>query len=440
MTTRNHLFVSYAWEDGALAEWLSLKLTTEGYFVWCDRFKILGGEHWPEDIDQAIKNRTFRMLHLVSRFSLHKPNPVKERQLALELEKERGGEELLIPINVDGTKPSHLPWQIVDVAYIPFEHWARGYSQLLKKLKLIGTPVGDIERGRELASRVYLQSEVLQEVEEPLHSNSLQVLAIPKYLKRFKSTRVLSVYDRWKLSSVWAFRGGTSGEFLAFTDPPKLAESEIQFESLESMPWAPEDSIGGVPGKIVTSELLNKSLNTICYQRGMIKADRGRFYFPWVTRETSWIRFPGLGGTKSRVRSCGRRRLSGKPFRYQLGVHFRAQYLPQSGFVIQVTQNIGISGESGEELERRGILARRKAIAKSWWNHHWFSRQMAILHYLSDGNETLTIGEKPEEAIVVSASPISARVLLSINESLLETVVGSQSEDRIKIEPIEEGA
>ena len=50
---REHLFISYAWEDGALAEWLTLKLTAEGYRVWCDRFKILGGERWPEDIDDA---------------------------------------------------------------------------------------------------------------------------------------------------------------------------------------------------------------------------------------------------------------------------------------------------------------------------------------------------------------------------------------------------
>ena len=43
---RDHLFISYAGEDGSLAEWLTLKLTREGYAVWCDRVKLLGGESY----------------------------------------------------------------------------------------------------------------------------------------------------------------------------------------------------------------------------------------------------------------------------------------------------------------------------------------------------------------------------------------------------------
>jgi hypothetical protein len=49
------------------------------------------------------------MLHLVSAHSLAKENPTKERQLALALQKERK-EELFIPLNADGTKPSELNW------------------------------------------------------------------------------------------------------------------------------------------------------------------------------------------------------------------------------------------------------------------------------------------------------------------------------------------
>src|SRR5438093_12082818 len=44
---RDHLFISYATEDWPLAEWLTRRLTAEGYRVWCDRFKLLGGESYP---------------------------------------------------------------------------------------------------------------------------------------------------------------------------------------------------------------------------------------------------------------------------------------------------------------------------------------------------------------------------------------------------------
>src|SRR3972149_11761133 len=77
----DHLFVNYATEDGELAEWLTLRLTTEGYKVWCYRVKLLGGESYPRDIDRAIKTQTFRMLSLISRNSLTKENPLKERTL-----------------------------------------------------------------------------------------------------------------------------------------------------------------------------------------------------------------------------------------------------------------------------------------------------------------------------------------------------------------------
>ena len=63
----DHLFISYAWEDRVIADWLTLRLTAAGYRVWCDRFKMLGGERFPEHIDEAIKNQTFRMLQGCSR-------------------------------------------------------------------------------------------------------------------------------------------------------------------------------------------------------------------------------------------------------------------------------------------------------------------------------------------------------------------------------------
>jgi hypothetical protein len=46
---RDHLFVNYGTEDGTLAYWLTLKLTSLGYRVWCDKFELLGGESYPKE-------------------------------------------------------------------------------------------------------------------------------------------------------------------------------------------------------------------------------------------------------------------------------------------------------------------------------------------------------------------------------------------------------
>src|SRR5690242_12835460 len=136
---REHLFINYAIEDSVLAEWLTRKLTAEGYRVWCDRFKLLGGESYPKEIDDAIKNQTFRMLSLLSRASLKKPNPLKERTLGLNIARERD-KDFVIPLNVDGLKATELDWHTSDLTFISFSEWAKGLRGLLAKLESISTP------------------------------------------------------------------------------------------------------------------------------------------------------------------------------------------------------------------------------------------------------------------------------------------------------------
>lgn len=137
---REYLFISYAGEDFALAEWLTLKLTIEGYKVWCDKIKLLGGESYPKEIDQAIKGKTFRLIALLSKSSIN--NPTKERTLALNIARERQ-EDFLIPINVDGLSPTELPWMTADLTFIPFyKSWAKGYQQL----HMISPAKGDVRK------------------------------------------------------------------------------------------------------------------------------------------------------------------------------------------------------------------------------------------------------------------------------------------------------
>src|SRR2546426_10211359 len=132
---RDHLFLSYATEDWGFVEWLALRLTSEGYRVWCDRFKLLGGESYPRDIDAAIKDRTFRFLTVLSHHSVKKTNPLKERTLALNLARERK-ENFVIPINLDGLSPSDLDWMVSDLTFISFHlSWAEVSPSCSSSLK-----------------------------------------------------------------------------------------------------------------------------------------------------------------------------------------------------------------------------------------------------------------------------------------------------------------
>jgi hypothetical protein len=104
----------------SLSTYNNKRLPANIYRVWCDRFTLLGGEPYPEDIDTALEHETFRVLALLSRSSLHKDNPRRERIKALNLARPLGIPDFLIPLNVDGLRPSDLPWMTSDITCIPF--------------------------------------------------------------------------------------------------------------------------------------------------------------------------------------------------------------------------------------------------------------------------------------------------------------------------------
>jgi len=118
---RAHLFLSCAIEDKYLSEWLARKLSAEGYVIWMDDLKILAGEKWPQTIQQAIKERFFRMVAVISENSIDKENPLKERDEALAIEKNEGI-DFLIPLKLDDC---NLDLRVRTLNYVPFNRsWA----------------------------------------------------------------------------------------------------------------------------------------------------------------------------------------------------------------------------------------------------------------------------------------------------------------------------
>lgn len=214
---RDHLFISYASEDYELAEWLTLRLTAEGYKVWCDRIKLLGGESYPRDIDKAIKERTFRLLPLLSQHSIRKPNPLKERTLALNIGRERNI-DFLIPLNVDGLSPTQLDWMTSDLTFIPFhENWAGGFAQLLKKLESIeaARPRAD---GRGAVCQWFASNNGVLEKPERIWTNLVEIRELPRALLKFTgpSGRLDPWPDAWPhyrqdSAVAWAFEPPANG-------------------------------------------------------------------------------------------------------------------------------------------------------------------------------------------------------------------------------------
>jgi hypothetical protein len=420
MTTLEHLFISYAWEDGALAEWLTLKLTAEGYRVWCDRFKLLGGERWPENVDLAIKTQTFRMIHLLSKYSLHKPNPSKERQLALTISKERN-EEFLIPLNLDDTRSIDLPWQLSDITYIPFHNWGEGLGQLLKKLESCNAPRALLGEGRGIAAETFIPVGAVIKKTEILQSNCLPFEKIPTIIKRFQLSRRLSAIEEQEVGDRWAYYRVDDLRLLAFEQPPIRLPDKVIATPAGGTSWGDVDKIDGIRSTNIVSSLLKKSVIKKCIEKGLrLHRVSGLLYFPRGLLEKDRIKYVSYKGRKTWLGVVTERHFSKGIMRYHLALLFWIRRDVLDGFVAQIKIRLHLIDWAGKEIDPKIALGRRKKITRNWWNSQWLSRQIALRSFLADGTDSILIGDVPEEQVVLSTVPILGEVPIAINEEFLK--------------------
>lgn len=424
---KDHIFISYATEDSDLTEWLSLKLTGEGYAVWCDRLKLLGGESYPRDIDKAIKTRTFRVVALLSHASMDKPNPRKERTLALNIGREIGI-DFLIPLNVDDLKPTELDWMTSDLTFIPFyKSWAKGLAQLLKKLDRINAPK-PVRDGKKIASSIYLHHQTIEEKPEILYSNCLEFLKIPKKLKEFRFERPLSRNESDILSQRWAFYAKDSWIVFSFCSPP---DSDLfPCRQINIYEWGQQDTIKGISTDNIVINILKKSLVVKCLQKGLVKSEIGAIYFPFGLLENDKLHFTGYTGSTTWILVAGER-YTPSHFKYHLSPSFRIRKEP-NGFFAEIFIHLFITDPTGDLLGSRFAHTRHKAVRKNWWNNHFINRSLAISDFLAEECGDIVIGENDEQ-IILSGKFLSFNSPMKIDESKLVNLLEDEIEDNIEL-------
>jgi len=407
--TRDHLFISYAWEDGALAEWLTLRLTAEGYSVWCDRFKLLGGESWPNDIDEAIKDRTFRMLQIVSRHSLAKDNPTKERQLALALQRERK-KELFIPLNADGTKATELNWQISDIVWVPFEDWGVGLSQLLKKLDRVKAPKPRAIGGLNVAARATFPPRVVVDEPETLFTNWFPFESVPAVIKRFTCEPSDAEKVAGALKTRWPYRQ-VKNSFLSLVKPPDGKEESRLLRADGGACWANVREIDGVKSEDVLLELLSKTLLAKSLSLGLLQAGPTNVvYFPRDLVVGGKLRFAPpteVSTRKTHVRLWGRRRSGATHFMHHLGFELKARRGVGKSLVAQIRLRIQVSDDQGNAVSPSLTFRRGAAVRRGWFNHQQLMRQHAIMEFLSGGMDRVSLSDESGIEFALSRSALS---------------------------------
>ncbi len=428
----DHLFMSCVPEDGALADWLTRKLTAEGYLIWCERFKLLGGERYPDDIDYAIKHRAFRVIALYSQVSLNNPDVMRQRMLALSIGNERDS-DFLIPLNIDGVTPNQLDRVTGSLTFISFEHnWADGLRQLLKKLETIGCPKL-LPDGKKVAAEAFLEKDVLSDQTEALFSNCLRFENIPECIHRFETPYKISRTKSEEFKFEWAYRQVNPTLFLSFQHPPSTLIDEHQLRlSGKDVAWRDVETIHGIWSRKLVSELLRKSLIVKCHQKGLQYCPSTYLqYFPPGLVESDHLKYTKPDGAKSFVNAVGQRKFwrpsGSEEYRYSLAPVFSVVQNLFDDFTILVRVRIRFLDVEGKVLPARTALSRRKHLCKSWWNHDWLNRVLAICQFLAD-EDKIVIGEQEEEYIIIDPVPLRVNAPVGIDETVLEQLSYERSE------------
>jgi hypothetical protein len=403
----DHLFISYATEDVELAEWLALKLTAEGYRVWWDRLKLLGGESYVEAVDHAIKSESFRVLALLSRHSLHKDNPRRERTLALNLQKERG--EFLIPLNVDGLTGAELNWMTVDITFIPFHTgWASGFAQLLDKLQAVNTP-RPIANGRGTVCDWFAARAGAKKREERLWGNLLPITELPKAVYRYD---LETGTDLDAPTKCWSFFRQSPTTVWAFSPPPE--ESCIPAKEAIEVTWQDQREHDGLLMRNVATYLLRRCVLVRCTQKGMaVEQAHGDLYYPPGLLPDDRLYYTRYDGRRTYVNSVGERTFKSAAERTKNRYHLSPDFYPVlTAFgdpVFRVSIRLYLTDLEGNPIDANRMQSRRKGICRSWWNYQWLSRVTAVVDWLSGGKQACELVSYKGSRLAVSGRLLNMR-------------------------------
>jgi len=418
---RDHILIHYVNSDLALAEWLARKLTSEGYLVWCEHLRSLGGERYPEDIDGAIDKRISCLISLYSRASLTDPNVVRQRAIAMNISKQ--SRNFFIPLRIDSLPIEEMDQLTCQLVFLSFENdWAEGLRLLLEKITVAGCPK-ILANGNGIASHTFFESEILSNNAETLVSNCLQIVHLPKNIFRFTPEQPVPEERREELRQAWAFRDLHNGSFLSFLQPPEAVAQIYHFKQSGSWPSRKKIRIEGIFATHLVSELIRKSMNVKGFEKGLQYCRNTQMmYFPFGLAKGDKIKYSWPNGRSATVNTVGERKYPiGKKehYRYYLSPDFSVSLNLSDEFVVQLRVRVRISDTAGVPLPYRRSLSRRKHLCKNWWNGDWLSRTLAICQFLSDDNR-ISIGDNKTEQIVVSSQPYIVSSTKGINEGALD--------------------
>lgn len=124
----SHIFISYAHDDGSVANKLANDLLDKNYSVWIDNLNLSGGANWEADIMRAIDDCSYFIILWSANI---------EGSLYSQKEKERAvqANKPIIPVIISGDE-GRMWDDIKPFQYIDLRNYRAGFDKLIQRIPL----------------------------------------------------------------------------------------------------------------------------------------------------------------------------------------------------------------------------------------------------------------------------------------------------------------
>jgi hypothetical protein len=420
---RDTLLLSHANpEDNEFTLWLALQLANEGYRVWCDLTKLLGGEVFWDDIEEVIKTRAVKVLYVLSRTSNAKDGPLKELHFAQGIAKKENLKDFVIPLHIDDLPHGDTTIEITRINTVSCApSWSAGLAKLLEKLeedsvpkhpKFNRTTVNEwwrtqfsAEQGLRKEPEEYLSNWFPITLPTHIHFHSLSrrsigVLDVAPTLPypavqdgMFLITFASAADFEGKLGpEMYIAKQGDSLEVAGLLAEQKSTFGKHLFQLLR-LAW--EQML--VERKLPVYELANK---TKCFYFPKDRVPNDKVFFTGADGERTYRAMVGYSTRTNPTTGVSVKRL------WHYAVQARPLVHPMLAYIFKSHVLFTNDGTTIWESKKR-LAAARRSQCKSWWNDEWRDRTLAAATYLCDGTDKITVRLGSTATLSMPFTPLS---------------------------------
>jgi hypothetical protein len=423
---RDMLFVSHANpENNEFAQWLSLQLAKCGYPVWCDLTKLLGGETFWTDIEQALRTRTVKFLYVLSKISNSKDGPLSELQIAANVKRDENLHDFIIPLLIDDLPHREINIQIARLTVVNFrKSWSQGLKDLLEKLEsecveqrkdFSPTAVAAWWRSQHGAAQG-----VTNQPEEHL-SNWFPIRELPETIFMHRVSGWPNNEEEGVPLSV-RYPAIRHDRYIVTFAPARIFESGHEIET--SYQYETEQLLADALSRALLDRTQARNLTSYLLKDAWEHAMRARqlpeyelsnrtrcFWFQKNSVSDDTIHFESPNGRKSTRQVVGFKSLTANkdgitPIRYwHFGFQAKATLYPFVGFCVKPHVLFTDDGYTVWDSKERLHKARRNQCSM-WWNPKWRDLLLATMSHLAGGAKTVSIDIAPTRSVEVEISPV----------------------------------